>query len=392
MGTGIAAACMNAGIPVTIVEESEEGVTSALDRVGAIYEGGVKRGKISEANASEALSHMTLTTKIETINEADLIIEAVTEDMEIKTAVLTLIAEHARDGAIIATNTSYFNVGALASATGRAADVVGLHFFAPANLMRLVEVVATPQSAPEAILGARSFAKRLGKLPVRVSGGVGFIGNRLLTRLRQVCDAMLVDGAKPEQIDAAMRDFGFALGPYQVIDRSGLDISWARREAIGPPEGRHVELADQMCLAGWFGRKSGRGYYIYDKDGAAVRANPDMLVMLEQLREAKGITAREFSRKNILDRMLLALVNEAALMMEEGIVNYPSDIDVVMVHGFGYPRSRGGPLQDADTLTLFEVHRRLAHLEKQDPSLWRVAPLLSVLAAERQTFAELNLN
>jgi 3-hydroxyacyl-CoA dehydrogenase len=383
---------MNAGIPVTIVEENESGVTSTLDRIGAIYEGGVKRGKISEAIATQALSHMTLTTKIEQIAEADLVIEAVTEDMEVKNAVLALISEHAKEGAIIATNTSYFNVGALAFATGRERDVVGLHFFAPANLMRLVEVVATPQSAPDAILGARKFVQRLRKLPVRVSGGVGFIGNRLLTRMRQVFDAMLEDGATPEQIDSAMREFGFGLGPYQVIDRSGLDISWARRKAIGPPDGRHVELADQMCLAGWFGRKSGRGYYVYDKDGAAVRPNPEMLIMLDQLRDSKGIEAREFSRKNILDRMLLALVNESCLMMEEGIVNHPSDIDVVMVHGFGYPRSRGGPLQDADTLTIFEVHRRIQQLAAQDPDLWRPATLLGVLASERQSFAEMNLN
>jgi 3-hydroxyacyl-CoA dehydrogenase len=392
MGSGIAVACMNAGLPVTIVEETEDGVNAALDRIGAIYETGIKRGKMSETKATQALSQMTLTTKIEEIKGADLVIEAVTEDMDVKTAVLALISEHAGERAVIATNTSYFDVAELAKATGREADVVGLHFFAPANLMRLVEVIATPHSASDAVLGARAFAKRLGKLPVHVSGGVGFLGNRLLTRMRQVCDAMLEDGATPEQIDAAMRSFGLGLGPYQVIDRSGLDISWARRKAIGPPEGRHVKLADQMCLAGWFGRKSGRGYYVYDKDGVAVRPNADMLVMLSKLREENGITPRDFSTKNILDRVLLALVNEAALMMEEGIVNHPSDIDVVMVHGFGYPRARGGPLQDAANLTLFEVHRRVALLEAQDPTLWKVAPLLSVLAAERQSFAELNLN
>lgn len=395
MGSGIAIAALQSGFAVTLIEQGETGVNAALERIGAHYERAVAKGRLSEAQGAAALTHLQLTTKLGTLSEADLIIEAVAEDMELKSGILAEISAQARDGMIIATNTSYLDLAELAQATNRPHDVVGLHFFAPAHANKLVEIGVHDAAAPQAVMTAHGVARRLGKIPVRArvgkGHGQGYIGNAILERYRLAADIMLEEGATPAQIDGAMRSFGFPLGPYQVADMSGLDIAHARRQSLPrDPDTRYVDIADKMVARGWLGQKTGRGYYIYADGARHGVPNGDVLKLIAEHRAEKGITAQKFSDRAIRDRILLAIVNAGAELLGKGVVARPSDIDVVMVHGFGYPRKRGGPMMDADATTPSIVAERLAVLAQEEPSLWRVAPVLEQLARERQKFADLN--
>lgn len=390
MGSGIAIACLNSGLPVTVIEDGEAGVTAALDRIGDGVQKAVAKGRISEAQGAQALTRLTLTARMSEINKANFIIETVSEDLKIKRPVLAEIGKAAAPEAVIATNTSYLDLEELAQASGRPDRFVGMHFFAPAHIMRLVEIAVGPDTNSDAVALAHRIAKGLGKIPVRTGTGPGFIVNRILTRMRLVADAMVEDGAVPAQIDTAMRNFGFALGPYQVLDRSGLDISWEMRKRRGPVEGeRYVAIGDKMCELGWLGQKSGQGYYIYPADGAP-EPNPDALLLIEELRRAKNIDPRQFTDREIRDRLLLAMVNEGARLVETGDAQRPSDVDVAMIYGLGYPERRGGPMFDADQTTPFEIHRRIGRLALEEPDLWQIAPLLERLARERGKFSDLN--
>lgn len=395
MGSGIAIAALQHGFVVTLIEQGEAGVSAALERIGAHYERAVSKGRLSEAQGAAALTHLQLTTKLDALAEADLVIEAVAEDLELKTRVLAEIGALAKAGAVIASNTSYLDLAALAEATGRPQDVVGLHFFAPAQANRLVEVGVHDAVSDQAVMTAHGFARALGKVAVRArvaaGFGEGFIGNAILETYRRAADIMLEDGATPAQIDGAMRAFGFALGPYQVADMSGLDIGYARRRAKPrDPESRYVAIADKMVEQGWLGQKSGRGYYIYAEGQRQGVPNGDVLKLIAAHRAELGITPRKFTDRDIRDRILLAIVNAGARLIGEGVAARPSDIDAVMVHGFGYPRARGGPMLDADMTTPSIIASRLSVLAREEPKLWAAAPVLSMLARERQKFASLN--
>ena len=391
MGAGIAIACFDAGLDVVLVEQDDQGVNTTLERIGKHYERAVKRGRMSEAAASEALNHLTLTTRMDKLKDADVIIEAITEDRRLKQDALRAIGEVAKDDAIIATNTSYLNTNSLAASSGRPDRFLGLHFFAPADRMRLVEIVIGHATSNDAVATVHGLVRKLGKLPVRSGVAEGFIANRILVRMRLVADAMLEDGAQPAQIDTAMRAFGFAQGPYQVLDRVGLNIAWSQRKLKGRNSDlRYVEIGDKMCEKKWFGRKSGKGYYLYDSNGKQGYPNPDVLSLIGMLRADKEIEPRSFTDREIRDRILLAIVNEAAHLLDEGIASRPSDIDCVMVHGHGYPRKRGGPMLDADLAGLFTIARKVEELEEEDPSLWKIAPLLKRMGLEREKFGDLN--
>lgn len=388
-GIEIAVACMNAGLAVTIVEEGEDGIGATLDRIGPLYEASVEAGRMSETAATQALSRMNLTTKVEEISEADIVIEAVGEEFDLKLAVLELIALHAKPGAVIASQGAIFKVEDLSQATGRVSDFAGLHFFEPAHLSRIVEVVPGQASDASTVLTLRNFAKKLGKLPVRVAGGVGLAGDRLRARMRQMGDAMLVLGAQPDQIDEAILSFGFARGIFEEQDQHGLDVA-AETRAVAPlPDAPTDDLFEKMCLAGWFGRKSGRGYYTYAKGDLPDGINPELNALTKEIRDAHDLVAREFSSRDILDWILMSLVNEAATLIEEQRISHPSDIDVIMVHELGYPKERGGPILDADAVTIWEVNKRISRLAAANPELWQVSPLLEVLASERQQIGEL---
>ncbi|SHE60970.1 short chain enoyl-CoA hydratase /3-hydroxyacyl-CoA dehydrogenase [Litoreibacter ascidiaceicola] len=395
MGAGIAIAALQSGFAVTLVEQGESGVNAALERIGAYYERSVAKGRLSEAQGAAALTHLQLTNKLDTLGEADLIVEAIAEDFDLKSQMLAEIGALAKPDAVIATNTSYLDLAALAAASGRPADTVGLHFFAPAQVNKLVEVGVHDTASAQSVMTAQGFVRALGKTPVRArvhaGFGTGYIGNSILEAYRHAADIMLEDGATPAQIDGAMRSFGFQLGPYQVADMSGLDIAYARRQTKPrDPDARYVEIADKMVEQGWLGQKSNRGYYIYAEGQRQGVPNGDVLKLIAEHRAQKGITPRTFSDRDIRDRILLAIVNAGARLLGEGVAARPSDIDVVMMLGFGYPRSRGGPMMDADATTPSIIASRLSVLAPEEPTLWGAAPVLTMLAQERQKFAELN--
>jgi 3-hydroxyacyl-CoA dehydrogenase len=327
------------------------------------------------------------------LSDCDLVIEAVYEDLTAKQAVFSALDSVLEPGAIIATNTSYLDVDLLAAGTSRVRDVIGLHFFSPANVMRLLEIVVGAETAPDTVATALALARRLGKIPVRAEVSDGFIANRMLVAYRKAADEMLEDGASVAEVDAAMRAFGFQLGPYQVADLAGLDISWARRKRLAPtrdPNERYVAVGDLLCEAGRYGQKNGRGYYAYQKGSTVAVEDPEVTRIIELERKRKGIAPRGFSPGEISRRCLLAMVNEGARLVEEGVAQRPSDIDVAMVHGFAFPRWRGGPMKWADLSGLLLIRQDLQDLAPEDPALWAPAGLLSELVRNGKTFDSLN--
>jgi len=393
MGAAIAVACLDAGFGVTVAEMGVDAMAKAEDRIVAIYGRALSRKKLDEATLTERLSRLTMCDSLNPLVGADLIIEAIPEDMASKADLFAALGRLAKPGAILATNTSYLDINALARQSDRLADFIGLHFFAPAHRQRLLEVVVGDHTAPEVVATATDLAKRMGKVPVRSGVTDGFIGNRLLTAYRTAADHMLEEGASPYQIDAAMRDFGFGMGPYQVLDMSGLDISWARRKRQArdrDPAQRYVAIGDMMCQAGWLGQKVGRGYYLYSKAAPRGAENHDTLALINSYRAERNVKPRAFADDEIRRRCLLAMIAEGARLLDEGIAQRPSDIDVVMLFGFGFPRWRGGPMKQADLMGLLGVRNALTGLSADAPELWRPSPILDVLIKNGQRFDDLN--
>ncbi|MEM7224541.1 MAG: 3-hydroxyacyl-CoA dehydrogenase NAD-binding domain-containing protein [Pseudomonadota bacterium] len=391
MGGGIATAALRAGLPVTLVERDDEAAKRAAQTVAVNLEGFVARGRMTAAAKEGALETFTATSEIGDIAQADLVIEAVFEDMAVKQAVFARLDRIAKPGAVLATNTSYLDVNEIAAATGRPADVLGLHFFSPAQLMRLIEIVQGDRTAPEVLATGFALAKRLGKVGVLAGVCDGFIGNRILRRTRQLADALLEDGALPWQIDRAMEAFGMAMGLYKVLDLAGLDIGWAerkRRAATRDPKARYVAIADRICERGWFGRKTGRGWYRYE--GGKPLPDPEVEAIILAESGAKGIVRRAIDDQEIQDRMVCAMINEAAAILEEKIARRPLDVDLIEILGYGFPRWRGGPLFHGDTIGLDRVRASIERFARDDPEAWSPAPLIDRLVAEGKTFASLN--
>lgn len=313
--------------------------------------------------------------------------------MTAKSDLFAILGEAMKPGAILATNTSYLDVNALARQSGRLGDMIGLHFFAPVHRQRLLEVVVGDHTTPRVVASAVEFARRLGKIPVRSGVSDGFIANRVLSAYRTAADHLLEEGATPYQIDAAMRDFGFAMGPYQVLDMVGLDISWARRKRLAEtrdPAERYVAIGDMMCQAGWLGQKAARGYYRYTMSAPRGIEDPDVLTLIDRYRAGRGITPRKVSDQEISHRCLLAMIAEGARLLDDGVAQRPSDIDVVMLHGFGFPRWRGGPMKQADLQGVLQVHNALTRLVPQAPALWTPSPIFKELIKNGAQFDTLN--
>ena len=347
MGSGIAIAALDAEFDVLLLEADKDALARGESRIEEYYAGRVKSGKLPEAKAAQRKSRLTPTVDWERLRSADLIIEAVFEDLGVKKDLFRRVDSFARPGAVLASNTSYLDLDAIADATDRPSDVVGLHFFSPANVMRLVEVVRARSTAPDVLVTALTVAKRLGKLPVLTRNAFGFIGNRIYAAYRRQCEFMLEEGALPEQIDSALEAFGFAMGPFAVADMSGLDIAWRMRKsqaASRDPNARYVDIPDRLCELGRFGRKTGSGYYTYSPDKKSPTPDPFVRQLVEQSSAEKGITRRALTSDEIQRRALLAMVNEAALLLGEGVASRPSDVDVVLVNGYGFPRWEGGPV------------------------------------------------
>ena len=393
MGAGIAVAALDAGLPVTMIERDAESIARGRANVEKVYNALVAKGRMTEAAQAAVMARYTGSTDYADIAQVDLVIEAVFEDIEVKKAVFRELDRMCKPGAVLATNTSYLDIDAIAAATGRPQDVIGLHFFSPANIMKLLEIVVPAKVAPDVVATAFELARKLKKVPVRAGVCDGFIGNRILAVYKQAADYLLEDGASPYEIDAAVRGFGFAMGPFQVTDLAGGDIGWAtrkRRAATRDPQARYVEIADRICERGWFGQKTGRGFYLYP-DGARVgQPDPEVLAIVDAERAKKGVTPRSFSADEIMRRYMAAMVNEGAKVVAEGIALRPLDVDVTFVAGYGFPRHRGGPMKWADMTGLPKVLADIREFAKEDPLFWQPAPLLEKLVAEGRNFDSLN--
>ncbi|MDN3718732.1 3-hydroxyacyl-CoA dehydrogenase family protein [Roseibium salinum] len=309
--------------------------------------------------------------------------------MDVKKDVFNRLDTVAKAGATLATNTSYLDVNEIALATGRPQDVLGLHFFSPAHIMRLLEIVVADRTDRRHVARAFALAKRLGKVGVRAGVCDGFIGNRIMSHYRLAADYMMMDGASPYEIDAALTDFGFAMGPFQVADLAGIDIGYAARQrkaATRDPRERSVDFADTLYHKGWLGQKTGRGFYVYDGESPKGRPDPEVLDLLSEARREAGIEPRSFTAGEIQRRYMAAMINEAARVLADGIAQRPSDIDVVLLFGYGFPRWRGGPLHYADAYGLENVLVDIRKFAAEDPFYWSPAVLLEELVAENRSF------
>ena len=348
MGAGIAISALDAALNVILLERDQTALDRGLERIKAHYSQRVSAGKTTQERSEQALGRLTTTTDWAAIGNADLVIEAVFEELAVKQAVFKEIDKHARAGAVLATNTSYLDVDKIAQATSRPQDVIGLHFFSPANVMKLLEVVRGEASAPDVLATGMAFGKQMKKFPILCGNAFGFIGNRIYNVYRQQCEYMLEDGALPEEVDAALEAFGFSMGPFTVGDLAGLDIPWAMRKsqaATRDPRIRYVDVLEKLCELQRYGRKTGSGYYNYT-DGKLVERVSDEAVreIVEQASTKRGITRRKLAPEEIQRRALLAMVNEAAWVMHERVAARASDIDVVLALGYGFPRWVGGPV------------------------------------------------
>ncbi|MDE0529929.1 MAG: 3-hydroxyacyl-CoA dehydrogenase NAD-binding domain-containing protein [Albidovulum sp.] len=392
MGSAIAVACLQSGFRVVLVERDAEQLGRATRRIDAVLEAAVAKGFLPERKKSEMLASLEPATDFRSVIDSDIVVEAVFEDFSVKHRLFAALEAVAKPDAILASNTSYLDINELGGSLDHPERFLGLHFFAPANRMRLLEVVVGDRTNPDTVATSLAFAKKLGKIPVRSGVCEGFIGNRILTAYREACDLMLLDGATPFQIDGAMRGFGMKMGPYETMDLSGLDISWSRRKRLKLARDsrlRYCGLADKLCERGRFGRKTGMGFYVYGENGES-RPDEDVTSLLEEIRVETGCSGRSFGNEEIRNRAIAAKVNEAAKIIDEGIASRPSDVDVVEIHGYGFPRWLGGPMKCADEMGLGLLLANIGEYAKTDALFWEPSTLLSKLAIDGSSFDDLN--
>jgi 3-hydroxyacyl-CoA dehydrogenase len=389
MARGIAMCFANAGIPVKVLGRTSEAGAAVLKTVASTYAALVGRGTLAQGEADRRLALITPTCDYADLAAADLVIESIAEDLAAKQAVFTTLGQVCMPGAILASNTSFLDLNTLARASTRPSHVAGMHFFNPAQAMRLLELVRTADTAPDVIATLMKLGKRLGKVSVLVGAGEGFVANRMLARRSRQALFMLEEGATPSQVDRVLVEFGFPLGPFAVNDLGGLDVVLATRRARLPQltaRERAADFLEQLTALGRLGQKSGAGWYRYD---AERRAAPDPLVeeLIVKHSAARAIARRELADEEILERCLYAMINEGARLIGEGIVTRPLEIDVIWLNGLGFPAYRGGPMYYADQVGLAEVHRRLlTYADLVGEEYFAPAPLLARLAATGGTF------
>ncbi len=384
MGGGIAMNFLNRGIPVTIVETGQDVLDRGLGVVRKNYDRTAKRGRITSAQVDERMDLLTPTLSLEGLADCDLIIEAVFENMELKKEVFTKLDGIAKRGAILATNTSALDVDEIAAVTQRPEMVLGTHFFSPANIMRLLEVVRAERTSKEVLASTMALAKHIGKVAVVSGVCPGFIGNRMLFQRGAQVDRMILEGPLPEDVDRVNFEFGMPMGPFAMADLAGLDLRWD-----GAPAGG-LTVRDRLCEMGRRGQKTGAGYYNYDPETRASSPEPAVEKLIVEVSETMRITRRDFSDQEILQRSLYPMINEGAKILAEGVSSRPSDIDVVWVCGYGWPVYRGGPMFYADTIGLSTVLDALKQFEQQDEDdFWRPSQLLEQLVADGKGFADM---
>jgi 3-hydroxyacyl-CoA dehydrogenase len=385
MGGGIAMSFANAGVPVTLIETGEEQLKRGMGVMQKNYEATAARGGIPVDAPAKRMALINGVVGLENVRDADLIIEAVFETMAIKKEVFGALDKHAKPGAVLASNTSYLNINEIAKETKRPQDVLGMHFFSPANVMKLCEIVRAEKTAPDALTTAVAVARKIAKVPAVVGVCDGFVGNRMLAQRGKQAEKLLFEGALPQQVDAVVTKFGMPMGPFAMGDLAGLDIGWRSRK----DRGIKSEIADALCEAGRFGQKTGKGYYKYEAGSRAPLPDPEVEKLIDETLQRLGRKRRVVSDDEILERMMYPMINEGARILEEKIAARPGDIDVIWLYGYGWPVYRGGPMFYADQIGLKRVADRLSYYAKEtnDPSL-EPAPLLRRLAAEGKTFAQ----
>ena len=382
MGGGIAMNFVNAGIPVTIVERNQEALDKGLAVVRKNYERSVKSGRFSMDEVDRRMGMITGSTSREDFADKDIVVEAVFENMDLKKEMFTDLDRICKPDALLASNTSALDVNEIASATTRPESVIGMHFFSPANVMKLVEVVRGDATSDTVIATTMSISKRIGKIAALVGVCHGFVGNRILASRRAEADRLIMAGATPAQVDKVLYDFGLPMGPFAMSDLAGLDIGWSEETSKGET------LRDLMCESGRRGQKNGRGYYTYDPDTRASTPDPEVEQMIRDYAASKGIEQREVTDQEILERSLYPMVNEGAKILEEGIAIRSSDIDVIWVNGYGWPVYRGGPMFWADTVGVGEIAAKVVEYnESLGGRHWEPSPLLQKLAADGSSFA-----
>ncbi|NUX56787.1 3-hydroxyacyl-CoA dehydrogenase NAD-binding domain-containing protein [Paraburkholderia youngii] len=393
MGAGITVALLDAGLPVTMIERDEASLARGRAHIDKVYDGLIAKGRLTAEKKAATMARWSGSTSYDALAHVDLVIEAVFEDLDVKKAVFAELDRVCKPGAVLATNTSYLDIEAIAASISRPADVIGLHFFSPANIMKLLEVVVPKQVSADVVATAFELAKKLRKTPVRAGVCDGFIGNRLLAVYRAAADALMEDGASPYQIDAAVRAFGLPMGPFQVVDLAGGDIGWAarkRRAATRDPNARYVQIADRLCERGWFGQKTGRGFYLYPEGSRGGMPDPEVEAIIDAERKRAGVTPRSFTDEQIMRRYMAAMINEGANVVHEGIALRPLDVDVTLLYGYGFPRYRGGPMKYADSVGLATILADIREYAKEDPLFRRPSPLLVELVERGADFASLN--
>ncbi len=395
MGSGISIALLNAGYHVTMVERDDEAIAAGKARVEKTLDGSVARGKMSGEQRDAMLADLFHgTTSMNALAQVDLVIEAVFESMDVKKDVFGQLDTICKPGCVLASNTSYLDINQIAAMTNRPQDVIGMHFFSPANIMRLLEIVVAEKTHPDVVATAFAVARKARKVGIRSGVCDGFIGNRVMGKYLRVAQMMVEDGATPYEVDAAVVGFGYPMGPFAMSDLAGLDIGWATRKRKAPtrdPNERYAsDWIDRICEQGRYGQKTGRGIYNYPEGARKGEPDPETLAIIDDVRREKGIKARKFSADEIIERYMAAMINEGAKVLEEGIALRPVDIDMVQLFGYGHPRWRGGPMKYADMQGLDGILASIRKFESEDGWFWKPAGLLVDLVDRGETFDSLN--
>jgi 3-hydroxyacyl-CoA dehydrogenase len=393
MGGGITMSFLNVGIPVTVLEIDQDALDRGIGVIKRNYDIQVQRGRMSAAEVDQRMGLLTGTTRYDDLNQADVIIEAVYENIDVKVETFKKMEAVAKPGAILASNTSGLDIDKMADATTRPDAVIGLHFFSPANVMKLLEVVRGAQTSKETIATAMKLGKQLNKIAVLSGNAPGFIGNRMLARYTQQAGEIILQGATPYQVDNVLLQFGMPMGPFQMNDLVGLDLGWRARKLAGmKPEDVPItaRVADKLCEMERFGQKTNRGYYIYPEGSRAGQADPEVVEIVAQTSAELGITRRDIDDEEVLKRCLYPLINEGARILEDGIAIRPCDIDIVYINGYGFPEVTGGPMFWADKQGLDNILADIKKFQQEyGGEAWQPAPLLERLVAEGKTFASL---
>ena len=393
MGSGISVAALDAGLTVIMVERDQESIEKGKHNVKKVYKRHIEKGRMTEEQVSKVLERYKPSTDFDDLKDVDMVIEAVFEELEVKQEVFKTLDKILRPDAVMASNTSYLNIDKIAAVTSRPEDVLGLHFFSPANIMKLLEIVIPTKVKANVVNTGLFLAKRMKKVPVRAGNCDGFIGNRILSKYGKVAAYMMEDGASPYEIDKAIFKFGLPMGIFQMFDLAGLDIGWANRKrqaATRDPRERYVHILDLLCEKGHYGQKTGRGFYIYQEGARRGEEDPEVLTLIDEERKRKGITPRPFSEEEIMSRYIAAMVNESCNVLHEGMASRPSDIDITLLYGYGFPRYRGGPMKYADQIGLPKILDDIKKYYEEDSFFWNPSPLLVDLVERGKTFESLN--